>query len=182
MPLEMSHVAIPVDDIAEMRRFYTDILGFVVTDQKGDHPGKTVFMSASAGEHHQVVLAACGGTTETDKVLGHFAMRIGSLKELKALRQKLLDDGISEMREVSHGTTWSIYFRDPENTRIEILTDTPWHVDQPCGFPVDYEMTNDDLIAATEAHARTLPGFRPRQDWFDDHAQTINPPKSTKGD
>lgn len=173
MPLEMSHVAIPVDDMAKMRRFYTDILGFVVTDQRGEDPGETVFMSASPGEHHQVVLAARGGTTETDNVLGHFAMRIGSLDELRALRQKLLDDGISEIRDVSHGTTWSIYFRDPENTRIEILTDTPWHVDQPCGFPVDYGLSNDDLIRATEAHARTLPGFRPREDWFGAHAKNI---------
>ena len=74
MTFQLSHVAIPVTDMACMRQFYTRTLGFVVTDQKGEYPGETVFMSANPNEHHQVVLAASGGTVETDAVLGHFAI------------------------------------------------------------------------------------------------------------
>jgi catechol 2,3-dioxygenase len=145
----------------------------VVTDQRGKDPGETVFMSASPNEHHQVVLAATGGTSETDAVLGHFAMRVGSLEELKTFRQKLIAANTGPLRCVSHGTTWSVYFRDPENTWIEILTDTPWHVAQPCGFEVDFDQPDAELIEKTEAHVRTLPGFRPRADWFAKHAATI---------
>ena len=85
MTFQLSHVAIPVTDMGAMRRFYTKTLGFVVTDQKGEYPGETVFMSANPNEHHQVVLAASGGTVETDAVLGHFAMRVSSLEELKTV-------------------------------------------------------------------------------------------------
>ena len=173
MTFQLSHVAIPVTDMLAMRRFYTKTLGFVVTDQKGEYPGETVFMSANPDEHHQVVLAASGGTVETDAVLGHFAMRVSSLEELKRLRQRLIEADVSPLRCVSHGTTWSVYFRDPENTRIEILTDTPWHVAQPCGFEVDFDQSEEELIQKTEAHARNLPGFRPRVDWLAKHSATI---------
>jgi catechol 2,3-dioxygenase len=169
MPFELSHVAIPVSDMETMRRFYLDTLGFVVTDQEGDDPGEVVFMSASPNEHHQVVLANRGGTTETDAVLGHFAMRVGSIGELKAIHKRLVDADAKELRCVSHGTTWSVYFRDPENTRIEILTDTPWHVAQPCRFEIDLSLPEDELIAKTEAHAKTLRDFRPKSQWRDEH-------------
>ena len=173
MIFQLSHVALPVTDMTAMRRFYTKTLGFIVTDQKGEYPGETVFMSANPNEHHQVVLAASGGTVDTDAVLGHFAMRVGSLEELKRLRQRLIEADIGPLRCLSHGTTWSVYFRDPENTQIEILTDTPWHVAQPCGFEVDFDQPEEELIVKTEAHARTLPGFRPRADWSAKHSAII---------
>ena len=106
MIFQLSHVAIPVTDMTAMRRFYTKTLGFIVTDQKGEYPGETVFMSANPNEHHQVVLAASGGTVDTDAVLGHFAMRVGSLEELKRLRQRLIEADIGPLRCLSHGTTW----------------------------------------------------------------------------
>jgi catechol 2,3-dioxygenase len=173
MTFEFSHLAIPVSDMVTMRRFYTETLGFIVTDQGGEDPGDAVFLSSRPGEHHQVVLANSGGTTETDTVLGHFALRVDSLTELRGLYKKLTKAKVAELRTVSHGTTWSVYFRDPENTRIEILTDTPWHVAQPCRFEIDLGLPDDKLIEKTEAHARTLPGFRPKEDWSGDHAARL---------
>ena len=130
-------------------------------------------MSASPDEHHQVVLANRGGTTETDAVLGHFAMRVGSLAELKEIHKRLVKAEASELRTVSHVTTWSVYFRDPENTRIEILTDTPWHVAQPCRFEIDLGLPEDELIAKTEEHAQTLRDFRPKTEWRDQHVTRL---------
>ena len=100
-------------------------------------------------------------------------MRVGSLEELKRLRRRLLEAEAGLLHCVSHVTTWSVYFRDPENTRMEILTDTPWHVAQPCRFEVDFDQPEEELIEKTEAHARTLHDLRPRADWFAKHSAMI---------
>jgi catechol-2,3-dioxygenase len=69
---------------------------------------------------------------------------------------------------VSHGNTWSVYFRDPENNRIEVFTQTPWHATQPCRFDVDYDQDDAALKATTEADAKKLAGFTSTADWQDD--------------
>jgi hypothetical protein len=75
---------------------------------------------------------------------------------------------------VSHGTTWSIYFRDPEDNRLELFTDTPWHVNQPCRFEVDFAMSNEELLEFTERRIKDLPGFVEVSKWRESHSKTVN--------
>jgi hypothetical protein len=66
---------------------------------------------------------------------------------------------------VSHANTWSVYFRDPEDNRIEVFTQTPWHATQPCRFDVDYDQADAALKQATLGTAKTLAGFTAAEDW-----------------
>jgi catechol-2,3-dioxygenase len=68
---------------------------------------------------------------------------------------------------VSHGTTWSVYFRDPEGNRLELFADTPWHVAQPLRFPIDLTMADDELIRWTERKISALANFQPAEGWFE---------------
>ena len=56
---QLTHVGIYVRDPERMEKFYTEVLGLMVTD-KGPSPRNPAmsltFMSASPGSHHQVVL------------------------------------------------------------------------------------------------------------------------------
>jgi hypothetical protein len=63
--------------------------------------------------------------------------------------------------------------RDPENNRLEIFTDTPWHVDQPCKFPIDLQLGDEALHAYTEDKIRRLAGFRPLEQWHQSHITSL---------
>jgi len=133
----LSHVGIYVTDLPKMKDFYTGVLGFVVSDAAPD--GRITFLSRNPSDHHQVVLVP-GRKTERDA-------------------------GCQGLRPVSHGNAWSIYFQDPEGNRIEMFCDTPWYVSQPCGFEINLDKSEDELYRETEAHCRTLPGFKPMEEW-----------------
>ncbi len=168
--MTLSHFAVPVKDMPTMERFYTETLGFVVTDRRKFEKSELVFMSRSPDEHHQLVLQ--GGGKPRDE-FNHLAFRVDSLAQVRQMLGVLSPLPGTAVETVSHGTTWSIYFRDPENNRLEIFTRTPWHVEQPLRFEVDYSLSDEDLIAATEAHIRDLPGFGPSEEWYADHAANL---------
>jgi len=46
-----------------------------------------------------------------------------------------------------------------------MFCDTPWYVSQPCGFEIDLDKSEDELFRETESHCRTLPGFKPMEEW-----------------
>ena len=53
MTIALSHFEIRARDLPRIEAFYTQVLGFAVTDRspEGAHP--MVFLSAHPGEHHQ---------------------------------------------------------------------------------------------------------------------------------
>jgi catechol 2,3-dioxygenase len=69
---------------------------------------------------------------------------------------------LSNVFHRSHGTTWSVYFKDPEGNGLEVFCDTPWHVDQPQGDDWDPTLTDDELLGWTESRFRDEPGFARR--------------------
>lgn len=171
MSYTVSHFEIRVRDAAAMEKFYTEVLGFIVTDRglltRGPAAGKElVFLSHSPQEHHQIVLiptaeAAGGGG------IGHVAFRVDSLDEVRRVYAKVRTLPHARPEPVSHGNTWSVYFRDPGDNRIEVFTQTPWHATQPCRFDVDYDLDDAALKEATLRDARRLDGFTTAEAWRD---------------
>lgn len=168
--LALSHLELRVADLESMERFYTEVLGFVATD-RGKGNNSMVFLSRSPDEHHQIVLSPGGdGSPGT---LDHVALRIGSLEALRKTFNALKARGDVGYETVSHGTTWSIYMRDPEGNRVEVFVDTPWHVAQPTRFPIDLSLSDEELARETEERIRTLPGFGPVDAWRDTHRKRL---------
>ena len=169
----VSHLEFRVRDAAAMEAFYTDALGFVVTD-RGAGAGGMVFLSRSAHEHHQIVLNPVGDAAGTPDRLDHVAFRVGALADLRSLHRALAAAGAARLETVSHGNTWSVYFLDPEGNRLELFVDTPWHVDQPVRFAVDFSLPDDKLAAATEVEIPKRNGFRGVDAWRNDHRARID--------
>ena len=167
----LSHCELYVRDRRTMLDFYTRVLGFVVTDQAQDADG-LVFLSRSPDEHHQIVFNPSNRPVDQEPVLDHLAFRVGSLPELRYVHRALLDAEVQH-ETVSHGTTWSIYFQDPETNRLEVFTDTPWYVHQPLRFEIDLSMTDFELFDWTEKKLRKLPGFKSLWDWQVDHHSKV---------
>ena len=159
----LSHVGIYVTDLPKMKDFYTGVLGFVVSDAAPD--GRITFLSRNPSDHHQVVLVP-GRKTELDTpMVQQISFNVGTLANVQRSFRKVRDAGCEGLRPVSHGNAWSIYFQDPEGNRIEMFCDTPWYVSQPCGFEINLDKSEDELYRETEAHCRTLPGFKPMEEW-----------------
>jgi catechol 2,3-dioxygenase-like lactoylglutathione lyase family enzyme len=120
--------AIYVDDLDATERFYHEIFGLRVIAKE---PGRHVFFQVGTSS---VLLAFIAETTlrpgektpHGAKGPGHFAMGIEA-QSLDAWRRKLQENGITIEDEV----TWpqggrSIYFRDPANNCVELVTPGVW--------------------------------------------------------
>ena len=55
--LMFSHFGLSVMDLPKMETFYTDFMGFTVTDRGGVAGLDVVFLSRDPLDHHQIVLA-----------------------------------------------------------------------------------------------------------------------------
>ena len=115
----LSHVGIYVTDLPKMRDFYTQTLGFVVSDAAPD--GRITFLSRNPSDHHQVVLVP-GRKTELDTpMVQQISFNVGTLANVQRSFRKVRDAGCEGLRPVSHGNAWSIYFQDPEGNTLGVL-------------------------------------------------------------
>jgi catechol 2,3-dioxygenase-like lactoylglutathione lyase family enzyme len=170
MSYTVSHFEIRARDQQVMEKFYTEVMGFIVSDRglltAGPAAGKElIFLSHSPEEHHQIVLIPSDAAATSGSGIGHVAFRVDSLDEVRRVYEKVRVLPHARPEPVSHGNTWSVYFRDPEDNRIEVFTQTPWHTTQPCRFDVDYDQPDTALKEATRADASKLAGFTATEDW-----------------
>jgi catechol 2,3-dioxygenase-like lactoylglutathione lyase family enzyme len=163
--VRLAHVGVYVRDIERLRGFYTRALGLVVTDQEVSEKRQIVFLSRNPEEHHQLVLVGGRPAAEEFNVVNQISFKVEELAAVQSCYGRLGSEPVTEIRPVTHGIAWSVYFRDPEGNRVEVFADTPWYVRQPYGSPIDLTRPADDLVRDTEALCRTLPGYRPRDQW-----------------
>jgi len=161
----LAHMGIFVRDREKMVKFYSDVLGLLVTDEGETSTGGVhlTFMSADPGEHHQVVLVTGRPEDSGFNPINQVSFLVESLAQLREVHRRALDRGATAMRTVSHGNAWSIYFLDPEGNRLEAYLHTPFYVPQPHGEPLDLEKSDDEIMHATEAACAKDPGFMPRE-------------------
>lgn len=161
----LAHMGIFVRDREKMVKFYSDVLGLVVTDEGVSSAGGVhlTFMSADPGEHHQVVLVTGRPKESEFNPINQVSFLVDSLEQLREVHRRALDRGATAMRTVSHGNAWSIYFLDPEGNRLEAYLHTPFYVPQPHGEPLDLSKSDDEILHATEAACAKDAGFMPRE-------------------
>jgi len=164
----LGHVGIFVHDLSHMAAFYQRVFGFTITDAEidGDGRRRSVFLSRNPDEHHQLVLVS-QPTTETSarQVIQQISFRTDSLAEVRRTYFALREEHLSQIDPVTHGTTWSVYFRDPENNRVELFAYSPWYITQPFVAPVDYNKPDDLIRQETEQLCRAQPSFQMMSDW-----------------
>jgi catechol 2,3-dioxygenase len=165
--ISFSHLGIFVFDLDRMKRFYTETLGFVATDQGVVHGSRKIaFLSRDSSEHHQLVFVEGRTAGTEDALLNQISMRVGSLADVRRVYTVVGEDaGVSDVRPINHVVSFSVYFRDPEGNRIEIFCDSPWYADQPHIEPLDFNLTDDQILADTESRFRGDPSFRPIDEW-----------------
>ncbi|MDH3683757.1 MAG: VOC family protein [Acidimicrobiia bacterium] len=182
LELGFSHVVLKVRDLGVMLDFYTDVLEFEVVDRgpldlpnRGDLPplhAEIVFLSQDPYNHHQLAMLPVRGDDDPAGPVDHMAFKASGIDAVRALAKRLGDTGV-KIRPVSHGNTWSCYFKDPEGNGIEIYADTPFHVSQPQAIPVDLFQDDDELLAWTTETFSDEADFRPKADYEAERARHL---------
>jgi catechol-2,3-dioxygenase len=172
--LVFSHMGFYVRDLERMARFYQDVMCFFETDRGNLGTVQLVFLSRDPNEHHQIVLATGRPTDLSFSIINQISLRVPDLASLReVLRRVSADPDVTELVSATHGNAVSIYFRDPEGNRLEVFVDMPWYCEQPLREPIDLSQTDEHVMAAAEALARSRPKFRSRTEWIADMEQLM---------
>ncbi len=166
--LSLSHTTIAVQDLDTMVDFYTEVLGFHVTNRGAPGPGQPelAFLSQDPAEHHQMVFIQGADTPDHQIVFAdHLAFRTGSLDDLRAVADRLAEAGVDQVHPVSHGNAWSLYFNDPEGNGLECFVDSPFHVAQPYLRGLDLDASDGEIVETTRAELSDKPEFQPIEEW-----------------
>lgn len=126
---KIGHVVLRASDMQKSVQFYTQVLGFRISDVYPEDmvPGGMVFMRCNA-DHHGVALV--GGMTEPSKgrELHHFAFEVETLDEVFRARKLLREHNVKITFEGRRraGVQVAVEFLDPDGHQLEIY----WGLDQ----------------------------------------------------
>jgi catechol 2,3-dioxygenase len=119
----IGHVNLRVADQEASKRFYRDVLGFVIAEEDLGHGG--VFMTLGDNFHtldigqHPAPEAA--QRPQRGQIgLGHIAFQVGSYAALRDAYTHLVGSGVEILRATNHINQRSFYFADPDGNPLEI--------------------------------------------------------------
>jgi catechol 2,3-dioxygenase len=126
---KMGHAVLVVRDIDASVKFYTQMLGFKVSDVYPDSmvKGRMVFMRFNE-DHHGLGLVGQGGEISKQRELHHMAFEVSTIDEVFRARDHLAKNGvpIDFHGRRRAGSQVSVEFRDPDGHSLEIF----WGLDK----------------------------------------------------
>jgi catechol 2,3-dioxygenase-like lactoylglutathione lyase family enzyme len=126
---KIGHVVLNVQDVERSTQFYTQVLGFQISDVYPEEmvPGGMVFLRCNP-DHHGIALVGSTNAPAENVELNHIAFEVATLDEVVRVRDHLRRHGVTidfEGRRRA-GCQLAVEFRDPDNHRLEIY----WGIDQ----------------------------------------------------
>ncbi len=151
--LGLGHVGLYVFDLARSVRFWTDLLGFQITD--GSVETGFCFLSTRPEEEHHMMLLRGGRTAAEDALLvQQISFRATSLDAVAGYSRTLRAAGVPTM-DVSHGNAVGVYFRDPDGNRCEVYWQTGLPAHQIYKQALDLSLPPDRVIEGIRSHVLT---------------------------
>jgi catechol-2,3-dioxygenase len=125
----MNHAVLYVRNARRTEQFYSSVLGFTTVIE---HPqGAFVFMRAPGStNHHDIAFFSIGDAAQASDAgrgtvgLYHVAWEVPTLSELVAVRDALSTAG-ALVGASDHGTSKSLYGRDPDGLEFEVMWAVP---------------------------------------------------------
>ena len=166
MVTSLGHVGIIWDDFLTVRDCYTRVIGRTIADEAPDRG--SCFLSADPEhEHHELALGQSRGPDHPDgprpktQRVGQISFIVESMDALKDLYGRVKAEGMRIDSEVTHGISCSVYFFDPEDTRIELYYKTGSGVKQGFSRPIDLEtQSNEEVLACCKSFEATEGAFQ----------------------
>jgi len=118
----LNHAVLYVRDVARSVVFYGDVLGFTSVMAM---PGAAFLRAPGSTNDHDLGLfeiGAAGASTAGRSTVGlyHLAWEVDTLAELRRVREALATAG-ALVGESDHGTTKSLYAKDPDGLEFEVV-------------------------------------------------------------
>jgi catechol 2,3-dioxygenase-like lactoylglutathione lyase family enzyme len=127
MPIvRLNHAVLFVSDVKRSVAFYRDVLGFTPIADMAELPGAAFLQAPGSTNDHDLGLfeigAAAGPSLAGRSTVGlyHLAWEVDTLDELGRVRDALAAAGALGGAS-DHGTTKSLYGRDPDGLEFEIV-------------------------------------------------------------
>jgi len=124
----IGHVNIRVADQEVSKKFYREVLGFLVTEEDVEHGGVFMtlgdnFQTLDIGQHPAPEKAQRPQRGQIGLV--HIAFQVGSYEALREAYSHLLKHGVEIRNATNHINQRSIYFLDPDANTLEIYYELP---------------------------------------------------------
>jgi catechol-2,3-dioxygenase len=122
----LNHAVLYVRDVAVSVAFYRDVLGFGYTETGDAIPGAAFLRAPGSSNDHDLGLFQIGsqagpsGAGRTTVGLYHLAWEVDTLGDLEDLAGKLSEHD-ALVGASDHGTTKSLYGKDPDGLEFEIV-------------------------------------------------------------
>jgi len=158
--VRIGHVHLRTADIARIRAFYVDVLGFEVVAEAQGVPGwgttgDVLFVSAGGYHHHLGfnTWKSAGGSSQPDGVAGlhHVGIRYPTRAALADALRRLQRINWPIRQATDHGTHEAIYISDPDGNDLELQWDRlpdDWPLDENGHLTYfDRHLDLDDLLA-----------------------------------
>jgi catechol-2,3-dioxygenase len=122
----LNHAVLYVRDVAASVAFYRDVLGFGYTETGDAIPGAAFLRAPGSSNDHDLGLFQIGsqagpsGAGRTTVGLYHLAWEVDMLGDLEELAGKLSEHD-ALVGASDHGTTKSLYGKDPDGLEFEIV-------------------------------------------------------------
>ncbi|MEL7261834.1 MAG: VOC family protein [Pseudomonadota bacterium] len=120
----VGHIHLKVTDLDRAVHFYSEVLGFTVTQRYGD---QAAFLAAGDYHHHIGLNTwhskGAGPAPVRAAGLYHAAFVFPDRASLGAALQRVLDHGTNLDGAADHGVSEAVYFNDPDGNGIELYRD-----------------------------------------------------------
>jgi catechol-2,3-dioxygenase len=144
----LNHAVLYVRDVEVSKEFYGDVLGFGVVSE---FPGAAFLQAPDSTNDHDLGLFQIGSSAAPSNAgrstvgLYHLAWEVDTLGELQRLAGALREQG-ALVGASDHGTTKSLYAKDPDGIEFEVVWIIPARL-----------LTGDDIAARASVRPLDLP-------------------------
>jgi len=157
-PRQLAHVVRRTSRFEELVRWYCTVLGAEVVHSDG-----TLAFLTYDEEHHRIAIAGIPGLPDQPPMAAgtdHIAFTYGDLGDLLHTFRRLKAAGIEPFWCINHGPTTSLYYKDPDGSRVELQVDNlptaeaieGWmRTGQFAANPIGVVFDPEELVARYEA-------------------------------
>ena len=120
-PRQLAHVVRRTSRFEELVRWYCTVLNAEVVHSDG----MLAFLTYDE-EHHRIAIAGIPGLPDQPPMAAgtdHIAFTYGDLGDLLHTFRRLKAAGIEPFWCINHGPTTSLYYKDPDGSRVELQVD-----------------------------------------------------------
>lgn len=140
VPKQLAHIVRRTSRLAELVAWYETVLGAEVV-----HRDDMLVFLTYDDEHHRIAIAGIPGLEDQPAFAAgtdHVAFTYTTLGDLLYTYERLKKEGVEPFWCINHGPTISMYYKDPDGSRVELQVDT-----MPTADSIEAWMKSGDFAA-----------------------------------